>query len=168
MAVPWKSDERKKARCGMCQSGNGVECANGHELKYPLITNEHKCRDYQYDPYKYDRTGDYLRNESFHAKLLFTHCFGCTFEFGGLCSGKKWIPVKMVNDKCEFFKPKSVACSNCVPMNQYGNLYRNNYCRLPPHLRQGDEKRGWKWMCPGAHNPDKVRGKKCYKPLGRH
>lgn len=165
MSVPWKSDPFKKARCGMCKKYDGYSCKAEKELKYPLIINEHNCRDYEYNSNSASSSAKYLRSKTFYSFTLFTHCNECTFEFEGMCSGQRWIPVKTVDGKCEFFKPKSVACKNCVPMLQYGNNLRNNYCRLPPHLRDGDARGGWKYMCPGAHDPERVGHLKCYKPL---
>ena len=44
---PWIS---AKAKCGMCKSLMGINCLKGNKVKFPLMTIEHNCKDYIYEP----------------------------------------------------------------------------------------------------------------------
>ena len=155
---PYKS---KKAKCGMCLHYSNDQynpfCKKGHNLKFPLIKNEHNCKDYKFIERREPSLADIF------TKLEFDYCKECAFEFNDQCSGKSWIPFK--NDpKCEFFRDKKLVCKNAEPMLQYGNMLRNNYCKLPPHLRH-EGNNNWKTMCPNAHT-HKAEKYKCYKKNG--
>jgi hypothetical protein len=155
VGYPFRASLEGKARCFYCKNFTGIYapdgCLKGHEVQFPLVTNEHHCRDYYYNkrpvPIK----------EPKHPE-----CSECAYWYFG-CSGIKWLPYKD-DPKCEFFHHKNEVCKNAIPMLQYGCNTRNNYCKLPPHLRDGDSSRGWKWVCPNAHTPH-VQSRKCYKPV---
>lgn len=156
---PWRSSLTKKAVCGMCafckadEQGN---CLKKHRIIYPLLNGEHHCKDYLFRP---DNPKVYPGPFG-HAD--FPECENCAHCYNGICDGKRWLPLKR-EPICEFFYDKKLVCKNAIPEVQYGNHIRNNFCKLPPHLRDGDSKRGWKWRCPNAHT-QYAKNLKCYKP----
>lgn len=154
----------------MCQNLRGsweTDCACNldHKLVYPLITGEHHCKDYCFKPDvvilpprgKIFRFSGY----GYTAQEMFPECYNCAHNFMGRCTGLKWIPIKKIDGICEFFREKGLICKNAIPMLQYPNHARNNYCKCPPHLRDGDGRQGWKWLCPNAHTKY-VERKSCY------
>ena len=158
VGYPFRASLTKKARCGMCIFFSGMEnltCKVGHKLIFPLINGEHHCKDYRYKPW-----GTILKHSPRSAE-----CKDCSHLYMGVCDGIKHHPFQK-EPTCEFFRHKDLTCKNAIPMFQYGSYIRNNYCKLPPHLRDGDSSRSWKWMCPNAHTPD-IEHRKCYKPKNK-
>lgn len=156
---PWRASLTKTARCFYCSHFfNDDSCALEHQVVYPLINGEHHCPDYVYVPDKIPKIDNpFAVPES-------EYCVKCSKFFQGACSGKSWIPIHIKNGRCEFFRDMDKTCKNAIPFLQYGNHIRNNYCKLPPHLRDGDCSRGWKWCCPQAHT-EHIENKKCYRPM---
>lgn len=154
---PWRASFTKVARCGMCAfyaGFNAGKCSKGRTYIYPLITGEHHCKDYIHN----------RDQPRFFTKPEYPLCKRCGHWFNGRCDGIRWWPHK--TEPCEFFRDRRLTCRNAIPMSQYGDHNRNNYCKLPPRLRDGDSSRGWKWLCPNAHT-EYVTGLKCYKPKVR-
>ncbi len=161
---PWRASLSRKARCSACvnyieHSGFGISCSEENKIQYPTYSKTHGCPDFKFKPQE-EFTGP--RNEFEY--IPYPECFGCGHNFKGACSGKQWLPVKIVDDKCEFYRDKKLICRNAIPYLQYCNNLRNNYCKLPPHKR--DSNRGWGCNCPSAHYPG-IEHKKCYKSKGR-
>lgn len=157
---PWRASLLNKARCATCQyhylSGDtGFECKKKHILQYPTYSKTHDCPDFKFKPNPPPEPDE---NE-----LLFSECSKCGYNFMSRCDGIRWRPIGKKDSKCEFFRPKYLICKNAIPYLQYCNHLRNNYCKLPPHKREGDMKRGWSWNCPYAHK-DYADGLHCYKP----
>lgn len=170
---PFRASLTKVARCGMCLYNghfkNGCltdyDCEKDHDIKYPTITNEHDCKDYKYlDDTIEVKEGMIYRGYS-TPEPEFPECKECGYNFKGKCSGIQWIPIPIKNGKCQFFRDKNLICKYAIPTLQYSNHFRNNFCSLDPKLRDGDMKRGWKWMCPTAHEKY-AEHYKCYKSKG--
>lgn len=175
---PFRASLTKVARCGMCK--NYVEpkfeedialmdsCIKGHDIVGPTITGEHDCKDYEYRPDVIDMppNGRIFRFNGYvgGSEAMFNECNGCGHNFMGRCNGIGWVPIRKVNGICEFFRERYKTCKHAIPVLQYGNHIRNNYCRLPPEQRDGDVSRGWKWHCSNAHT-SYVESKKCYAPI---
>lgn len=158
---PWRSSYTRKARCGMCvffTGMNHLDCAMGKKLRYPLIAKEHRCEYYsyleRYEPSKPHRDAN---------QGNLPECIECAHFLEEMCTGVRWYPFK-IDPKCEFFRSSELICKNAVPMLQYENKLRNNYCKLPPHLRHKNNN-DWKCMCPSAHEANAVYYS-CYKPKG--
>jgi hypothetical protein len=123
--------------------------------KVPTLAHEHDCEHYHY------KKDQFKPNHFQHC--AHDYCNNCAFELDGFCSGKNWIPYK-TEPKCEFYRDKNKTCVNAVPIHQEGcgpDLFRNNYCRLPPEQRDGEQSSGWKHMCYQAHTKG-AEYKKCY------
>ena len=176
---PFRASLTKVARCGMCE--NYVEpdyedgnipisdyCEKGHEVVGPTITGEHDCKDYEYKPDRIDMPpeGRIFRFNGYvgGSEEMFNECYTCGHNFMGQCGGIGWVPIRKVNGVCEFYRDKKLTCKHAIPILQYGDHIRNNYCRLPPEKRDGDCSRGWKWHCCNAHTPY-VESWKCYEPI---
>lgn len=150
---PFQSSLTKVARCGMCQNmiGLGVGCRARHRVVYPLMVGEHNCSDYKFQP-------DIINI----SKPKYPECELCSHWFKGVCSGIEWRSFR-TRSICEFYRDARTVCVHAIPVLQYGDHHRNNYCTLPPEQREGDMSRGWKWMCNNAHRSH-VEHLKCYKP----
>jgi hypothetical protein len=164
---PWRASLTKKARCGMCENirFNELECRLGHNLVYPLITGEHRCKDYKY---KYELVilppEGYIFISGVLLNSIFPECCDCAHNLLGRCDGVHCFPIMRINGNCEYFRSKCLICKNAIPMFQYGSYTRNNYCRLPPHLRDDPCKNGWKWLCPAANRAE-AENMNCYSPM---
>jgi hypothetical protein len=151
-----------KPCCGMCKKAlfdkttllGSMSWAAGHELKYPLITNKHDCKDFEYD-----QTGDMIRPTLFNQADL-PECTRCAHEFKGICDGKAWVPIKR-NPECEFFRDKSLTCRHAIPFLQYGSGIRKNRCSLPVNQRKTEARRGENFCCHNAHRNSSME---CYEP----
>ena len=153
---PWRASLTKKARCATCKRNSGAYCTKGHKRQYPLYTKTHDCPDFDFKPSPPPGTGS-------EDELLFPECSECGYNFVNKCTGIRWRPISKKDGKCEFFRHKDLICKNAIPYLQYCNHMRNNYCRLPPHKRDGAAKQRWSWNCPWAHGIG-VERLHCYKP----
>lgn len=149
---PWQSSLARVARCGMCKHYADQGCTAGHRIVYPLIAGEHNCPDYRFQP-------DIITIRT----PKYPECDLCSHWFKGNCSGIEWHSFR-TRSICEFYRDARTVCVHAIPMLQYGDHHRNNYCTLPPDQRDGDSKMGWKWMCP-AHTRY-CEHLKCYKAKG--
>ncbi len=133
-SYPFRSSYIKKARCGTCQFNNDFSCLKGNEILFPTMAQEHNCKDYQYkkDSVPIIPKDKILLFRGLSDKLK--ECNDCTHNFENRCEGLKWFPYTK-HGECEFFRHKNTICKNAVPYLQYENHIRNNYCKLPPHLR---------------------------------
>ena len=156
---PFRASLTKRARCAACQHLGGFLCRRGKDVQYPLYSNVHSCPAFKFKPLPFNVPQDCFNG------LDYPECANCGHNFRNICSGKRWIPVQIKDGKCEFFRDKKLICKYAIPYSQYCNHLRNNYCRLPPHLRdqEKDVSRGWSWNCNFAH----IKGIECfscYKP----
>lgn len=171
---PFRASLIKIARCGMCENtireDHGrdgdlvIECTMGLELIYPLITGEHKCKLYKYKPIPQVKVPKNKLKTFVGLIDQLKECKQCSHNLQGYCDGIKWFPFE-TDPKCEFFRAKNLICKYAIPYFQYGSTMRNNYCQLEPEKRAGDNKRGWKWNCPNAHEKS-AEYYKCYNPKG--
>jgi hypothetical protein len=157
---PFCASLTKVARCGLCKHSNRreIRCAKGLAILYPTIAREHDCPHYEF------HKGELRPNPFQHCGLL--ECKTCAFELDNFCSGKRWIPFK-TEPHCEFYRPKGKTCQHAIPFHQEGSepeIYRNNYCSLPPEQRDGDQSSSWKCCCYKAHTPG-AENMKCYQPI---
>lgn len=161
---PWRANLLTVARCGYCKWHDEAKytCSKGHEIKGPTQVNEHDCKDYEYLPcnvpmpeegYIFMFLGQMKKREE---------CNDCGYLFQGRCSGINWYPFAIKQGKCEFFRSKNKTCKFAIPRLQYGDLGRNNFCKLAPEQRDGG--RGWKWNCRNAHT-ENGEYKTCYQPI---
>lgn len=135
------------ARCGMCKRSENSRlniCHAGHQVKYPLMVNQHDCPDYEYEP-----AGEIVQKTPFNVQEH-EYCPECAHHLDGVCSGKSWIPYK-TEPRCEFFRDLHLTCKHALPFLQYGNGLRNNHCAL-----RDDER-----CCNWAHISDHLD---CYEP----
>ncbi len=156
---PWRASLTKKARCAACQFIRSVTCLKGHKVKYPTYANTHNCCDFKFKPNPFD-----VYKDDFN-KIPYNECVECSHNFRNRCSGKRWIPITIIEGKCEFFRPKGLICKNAIPYSQYCNHLRNNYCKLPPHKRDQNERVRFSWShnCIHAHVKG-IESNSCYKP----
>lgn len=155
---PWRASLTKIARCATCEFVVGG-CRKGNELQYPLYSKTHNCPDFKFKPNPFDLVEDMF------TKCEYLECAECCHNFKDRCSGKRWYPVEIKEGKCEFFRHKDLLCKNAIPYSQYCNYLRNNYCKLPPHKRDQEERvsESWKWNCVFAHMKG-IESYSCYKP----
>jgi hypothetical protein len=139
-------------------------CMMNNEVKYPLINQEHHCKDYEFRPEIPRQIPDDLILIFAGLQECYPECADCGHNYENRCHGIKWIPIEKVDGICQFFRARTKTCKNAIPYLQYQNHIRNNHCKLPPRLRDGDQKLGWKWNCGNAHTESAER-KKCYRPL---
>jgi hypothetical protein len=157
----------EKARCGFCKFNGenelGYSCQLGHQIKYPTQVTEHFCQDYQY---KEDKISEIPKGKlAIFMGIIdkLPECNECGYNLKNRCSGLRWYPFKK-EPQCEFFIDKGLICENAVPYLQYGNHFRNNYCKLEPKLRSDSyNQQSWECNCPQAHEKPKYFD--CYKPI---
>lgn len=156
---PWRASLTKKARCATCKFNKSINCSKGNEVQYPLYSKTHNCPDFEFKENPFD-----LYEDDF-TRCEFIECAECSYNFKNRCSGKRWIPIKKIKGKCEFFHHKDLICKNAIPYSQYCNHLRNNYCRLLPHKRDVPKwQQHWSWNCPFAHTKGVEKSLSCYKP----
>jgi hypothetical protein len=155
----------------MCKSakrqlGVAIACKEGLSLKYPLLVKQHHCEQYEYEPHYIIK----IPEDKIH---LFVgigvqerrkECNQCAHFFHGYCDGIKWFPFDIKDGKCEFFRNKNLLCKHAIPHFQYGGTTRNNYCKLHPSKRDGDQAQSWLMRCPYAHKEHVEKYLDCYTP----
>jgi hypothetical protein len=172
---PWRDSLTNKARCACCQhyheipptdeeiidsegqAGYAYGCSKKHELVYSLFSSEHDCPDFIFKP------AERIFPTPFN-HVEFAECTTCGHNLNNICDGKQWMPVRIKDGKCEFWRDANLTCLYAVPYHQYIGGFRNNYCRLDPSKRDGDAKQGWKWNCLSAHTLN-AKYLKCYHPI---
>ncbi len=157
---PWRASLTKKPRCATCEFLKGLRCKKENEVQYPTYSCTHDCLDFKFKP----RPSHGLYPDVFNT-CKYDECKDCSYNFKNRCSGKRWIPIKIVDGKCEFFRHKDLICKNAIPYSQYCNHLRNHYCKLPPRKRDQNSRQSdsWSWNCLNAHKKG-IEYMKCYKP----